>query len=47
VLGLSGATVGALFAAFPRELVLAIAGLALFGTIGGALSHASNARSAS
>jgi benzoate membrane transport protein len=37
-LGLFGATVGALFAAFPRELVLAIAGLALFGTIGGALA---------
>ena len=40
VLGLFGATVGALFAAFPRELVLAIAGLALFGTIGGALAQA-------
>ncbi len=40
VLGLFGATVGALFAAFPRELVMAIAGLALFGTIGGALAAA-------
>jgi benzoate membrane transport protein len=40
VLGLFGATVGALFAAFPRELVLAIAGIALFGTIGGALAQA-------
>jgi benzoate membrane transport protein len=40
VLGLFGATVGALFAAFPRELVMAIAGLALFGTIGGALAQA-------
>lgn len=40
VLGAFGATVGALFAAFPRELVLAIAGLALFGTIGGALAQA-------
>lgn len=40
VLGVFGATVGALFAAFPRELVLAIAGLALFGTIGGALAQA-------
>jgi len=39
-LGLFGATVGALFAAFPRELVLAIAGLALFGTIAGALAQA-------
>jgi hypothetical protein len=33
-IGLFGATVGAVFAAFPRELVLAIAGLALLGTIG-------------
>ena len=40
VVGLFGATVGALFAAFPRELVLAIAGIALFGTIGGALAQA-------
>jgi len=40
VLGVFGATVGALFAAFPRELVLAVAGLALFGTIGGALAQA-------
>lgn len=40
LLGLFGATVGALFAAFPHELVLAIAGLALFGTIGGALAQA-------
>ncbi len=40
VVGLFGATVGALFAAFPRELVLAIAGLALFGTIGGGLASA-------
>ncbi len=32
--GLFGATIGALFAAFPKELVLAIAGLALLGTIG-------------
>jgi len=35
--GLFGATVGAVFAAFPRELVLAIAGLALLGTIGNGL----------
>jgi len=40
VLGVFGATVGALFAAFPHELVLAVAGLALFGTIGGALAQA-------
>jgi benzoate membrane transport protein len=40
LLGLFGATVGALFAAFPKELVLAIAGLALFGTIAGGLSTA-------
>jgi benzoate membrane transport protein len=33
LLGLFGATVGALLAAFPRELVVAIAGLALVGTI--------------
>jgi benzoate membrane transport protein len=39
-IGLFGATVGALFAAFPRELVLAIAGLALLGTIGGGLATA-------
>ena len=40
LVGLFGATVGALFAAFPRELVLALAGLALFGTIGGGLAMA-------
>jgi len=38
--GLFGATVAALFAAFPRELVMAIAGLALFGTIGNSLTAA-------
>jgi benzoate membrane transport protein len=37
VLGLFGATVGALFAAFPRELVMAVAGLALFNTIASGL----------
>jgi benzoate membrane transport protein len=37
LIGLFGATVGALFAAFPHELVVAIAGLALFGTIGNGL----------
>lgn len=38
--GIFGATVGALFAAFPQELVLAIAGLALLGTIGNGLATA-------
>jgi benzoate membrane transport protein len=40
VLGLLGATVGAFFAAFPKELVLALAGLALLGTIGNGLAAA-------
>ena len=40
LIGLFGATVGAVFAAFPRELVLAIAGLALLGTIGNGLATA-------
>lgn len=40
LLGLCGSTVGALFAAFPRELVLAIAGIALLGTIGNGLAAA-------
>ena len=40
LLGVFGATIGALFAAFPRELVFAVAGLALLGTIGNALSIA-------
>lgn len=40
LVGLFGATVGALFAAFPKELVLVIAGLALFGTIGNGLAAA-------
>ena len=38
--GVFGATVAALFAAFPKELVMAIAGLALFGTIGNSLAVA-------
>ncbi|MGB1110915.1 MAG: benzoate/H(+) symporter BenE family transporter [Gammaproteobacteria bacterium] len=38
LMGLFGATVVALFAAFPRELVMAIAGLALLGTIGNSLA---------
>lgn len=40
IIGVFGATVAALFAAFPKELVLAIAGLALLGTIAGGLSAA-------
>ena len=40
LIGLFGATVGALFAAFPKELVSAIAGLALLGTIGNGLAVA-------
>ncbi len=37
LIGFFGATVAAVFAAFPSELVLAIAGLALLGTIGNGL----------
>jgi benzoate membrane transport protein len=40
LVGLFGATVGALFLAFPNELILAIAGLALLGTIGNGLASA-------
>ncbi len=40
VVGVFGATVVGLFAAFPRELVLAVAGLALLGSIGGGLATA-------
>ncbi len=40
LIGIFGATVGALFAAFPKELVLGIAGLALIGTIGNGLAVA-------
>ena len=40
VVGLFGATVAALFAAFPKELILAIAGIALLGTIGTSLAAA-------
>lgn len=42
LLGLFAAAVTAVFAAFPRELVLAIAGLALLGTIGSGLAAAMN-----
>lgn len=44
VAGLFGATIVALFAAFPKELVAAIAGLALLSTIGNSL-HAAMADS--
>jgi len=40
IVGLFGATVTEVFAAFPKELVLAIAGLALLGTIGNGLATA-------
>lgn len=40
LIGLFGTTVAALFAAFPPELVVAIAGLALLGTIGKGLAAA-------
>lgn len=40
LIGLFGATVGAVFAAFPKELIWVIAGLALFGTIGNGLAAA-------
>jgi benzoate membrane transport protein len=40
VLGLLGGAVVGLLAAFPRELVLAVAGLALLGTIAGGLAAA-------
>ena len=40
VIGLFGAAVTGLLAAFPRELVAAIAGLALLGSIGGGLALA-------
>lgn len=40
LLGLFGATLVSLFSAFPRELIAALAGLALFGAIGGALAGA-------
>lgn len=39
-IGLAGGAVAGLLAAFPRELVVAVAGLALLGTIAGGLSTA-------
>jgi len=40
LVGLFGATVAALFAAFPKELIMAIAGIALFATLGNSLAAA-------
>jgi benzoate membrane transport protein len=40
VIGVFGATVTGVLTAFPSELVVAIAGLALLGSIGGALASA-------
>jgi benzoate membrane transport protein len=40
VVGLLGGAVVGLIGAFPKELVLAVAGLALLGTIGGGLAAA-------
>ncbi len=40
LMGLFGATITALFTAFPHELVLALAGFALLGTIAGSLASA-------
>ena len=40
LVGLFGATVAALFAAFPKELVAALAGIALLGTMGNSLAMA-------
>lgn len=40
LVGLFGATVAALFAAFPKELIACLAGIALLGTIGNSLASA-------
>ncbi len=40
LVGVFGATVAGLFAAFPKELIMAIAGIALLGTIGNSLAAA-------
>lgn len=40
LVGVFGATVSAVFAAFPKELIAALAGLALLGTIGNSLAAA-------
>lgn len=46
LIGVFGATVAALFSAFPKELVMAIAGIALLGTIGNSLAAALREESA-
>ncbi|GAA0760249.1 benzoate/H(+) symporter BenE family transporter [Ideonella azotifigens] len=43
VVGLAGGAVAGLLGAFPKELVIAVAGLALLGTIGAGLANALNA----
>jgi benzoate membrane transport protein len=43
LVGIFGATVAELFTVFPKELVTALAGIALFGTIGNGLSTAMKA----
>ena len=45
IVGLFGATVAAVLVAFPKELVMAIAGIALFGTIGNSLAAATREES--
>ena len=45
VIGLFGAAITGVLTAFPKELVAAIAGLALLGTIGGALTSAMQSES--
>ncbi len=42
LIGIFGATITSLFLAFPHELILAIAGLALFGTVASGLATALN-----
>ncbi|MBL4907768.1 MAG: benzoate/H(+) symporter BenE family transporter [Sneathiella sp.] len=42
LLGLFGATVAGMFTLFPKELIMAIAGLALLGTIGNSLKTATD-----
>ena len=46
VIGLFGAAVTGVLTAFPRELVVAVAGLALLGSIGGGLARGAEGRSA-
>jgi benzoate membrane transport protein len=42
VIGIFAAAITSLFAAFPKELILALAGIALLGTIGNGLANALN-----